>query len=214
VRTEVFVDFDGTITDLDTFDVLVREYAGDVAWHAFETGLDDHTLTLRDAMAGEAALVRVPFETAATLLDERVAFDPTFASFVAFCERRAMPVTIASSGAASIVERRLRLAGISDVAVVANDVDASDYERGWKFVFRDDSDNANDKAALVRAAKARGAATIFIGDGRSDYAAALEADRCFVKRGRKLEQYLRELGVAFETFDHFGEIITALERAA
>jgi 2,3-diketo-5-methylthio-1-phosphopentane phosphatase len=214
MRTEVFVDFDGTITDLDTFDVLVREYAGDAAWNAFEVGLDDHNLTIREVLAAEAALVRVPFETGAALLDERVAVDPTFADFAAFCTRHAIPLTIVSSGAASIIERRLRRIGIADATIVANEIDASDYERGWKFVFRDDSENANDKAALVRAAKARGSATIFVGDGRSDYAAALEADRRFVKRDRFLERYLRELGVPFESFDRFGDILAALERAA
>jgi hypothetical protein len=37
--TAIFVDYDGTITDVDTFDVLVRSVAGDETWQRFEDEL-------------------------------------------------------------------------------------------------------------------------------------------------------------------------------
>jgi 2-hydroxy-3-keto-5-methylthiopentenyl-1-phosphate phosphatase len=54
VTSAVFVDYDGTITDLDTFDVLVRHYAGDAAWQAIEESLQRGDVTLREALQTEA----------------------------------------------------------------------------------------------------------------------------------------------------------------
>ena len=70
------------------------------------------------------------------------------------------------------------------------------------------------RRALVEAARARGEATIYIGDGRSDYDAALAADRRFAKHGRNLEQFLLREGVRFEAFSNFAEVTRALARAA
>ena len=56
---EVFVDFDGTITDVDTFDALVRAVAGDAAWEAIDGPLLAGRITLREALARQAAAVRL-----------------------------------------------------------------------------------------------------------------------------------------------------------
>jgi len=72
--------------------------------------------------------------------------------------------------------------------------------------FVDPSDNGHDKAVHVRAAQAQGARTVYIGDGISDFAAALEAGERFAKKGRALEAYCRARGVACEPFESFSQI--------
>jgi 2-hydroxy-3-keto-5-methylthiopentenyl-1-phosphate phosphatase len=208
VSRAVFVDFDGTITDLDTFDVLVRHFAGDDAWHETERGLRDGSLSLRDVLQLQASYVRGSFDEIAALLEREVRVDPTFASFVEACESNGASVTVVSSGIAPIVRGRLAALGLERVPVVANDVDAR--PDGWTIRFRDDVDNGTDKAAIVRTARADGMETIFIGDGRSDFDAAVAADRCFAKRGRALERYLRERAAGYEPFDAFAQIEAAL----
>ena len=200
----IFVDFDGTITDLDTFDVLVRRFAGDDAWHRTEIGLDDGTMSLRDVLALQASYVRGTFDEVAAILRDHIAVDASFAPFVADARARGIDVTIVSSGIARIVADRLARIGLADVPIVANDIDAR--PDGWTIRFRDAVGNGTDKAAIVRDARVAGRRTIFIGDGRSDYAAALEADVRFAKRGLALERYLREHGVAFASFDAFADI--------
>ncbi len=69
--------------------------------------------------------------------------------------------------------------------------------------FLDGSANGHDKAARVREAKARGARTVYVGDGMSDFEAALAADVRFAKKDRALEQYCRERGVACTSFASF-----------
>ena len=200
----VFVDFDGTITDLDTFDILVKRFAGNDAWRRTEIGLDDGSMTLRDVLQLQASYVRGTFAEIAAILRSEIAIDPTFAAFVATCRRRGIPVTIVSSGIAPIIADRLDEIGLGDLPIIANEIDVS--PAGWSIRFRDADGNGTDKAAIVCAAKASGTRTIFFGDGRSDYAAAIEADRCFAKSGLALERYLRDRGVAFAAFASFGEI--------
>jgi len=198
------VDFDGTVTDLDTFDVLVRHFAGEEAWHASERGLRDGSVSLRDVLALQASYVRGPFAEVEALLKREVNLDPTFAPFVAACRARALPITVVSSGIEPIVRGRLVEAGLGDVPIIANGIEAD--PKGWRIAFRDADGNGTDKVAIVREVQATGRRAAFIGDGRSDYAAALAADRRFAKRGLNLERYLIDEGVDFTPFSTFTEI--------
>jgi 2-hydroxy-3-keto-5-methylthiopentenyl-1-phosphate phosphatase len=184
--------------------VLVRRFAGERAWLDFEHSLDDGTRTLRDALQAEAALVRGTFAEINALLRAEIRVDPSFAPFVAACDACDYALTIVSSGIDPIIRDRLAELGVRDIPIVANGIEAG--PDGWRILFRDDVPNGTDKAAEVRAARAAGLRTIFIGDGRSDFAAALAADVCFAKRGLPLERYLVEREVGFESFASFADI--------
>ncbi len=205
---EVFVDYDGTITDLDTFDVLVRAFVGAHRWDELEEKLHAGSMTLREVLSAQALGVRASLDEADALLRERTAFDPAFASFVERCEREGAKLTVLSSGVQPLIERAFERNNLSRVAILANGIDAS--PEGWRFEFRDDSDNGHDKAADVCAAKARGSQTVFVGDGPSDYEASLAAGRRFAKAGRALEAYLTQRGVPHDAFTSFAEIEHAL----
>jgi 2,3-diketo-5-methylthio-1-phosphopentane phosphatase len=202
--TSVFVDYDGTITDLDTFDVLVRTYAGAHLWHDLEERLEAGTMTLRDVLSAQAAAIHVSLDEADALLARETHFDPAFAPFVRACEERGIDLTVVSSGVAPLIERAFARNGLSHVRILANGVDPD--PSGWKFHFRDASDNGHDKAAAVRIARDAGFETIYAGDGPSDYEAAIVADRRFAKVGRGLERYLRERGIAFTPFESFAQV--------
>lgn len=204
----VFIDYDGTITDLDTFDVLVRHYAGPTLWDDYEEHLRGKTMSLRDVLASQASHIRVSLDEADALLREQTRFDPSFAHFVQRCAAEGIGVSVLSSGVLALIERAFARHGLENVSIYANGIDPS--PEGWRFHFRDDSLNGHDKAAAVRSARAAGLRTVFIGDGYSDFDAALAADERFAKRGRALEAHLRESAVPFLAFDHFSEIETAL----
>ncbi len=211
-RTVVFVDFDGTITDRDTFDVLVQHAAGDAAWGAIEERLHSGAVSLREALAQQAALVRCSLDDAHEHLRATTTFDPTFAGFVAGCAARDIPVCIVSSGVEPLIRRRLDHNGLGHLTRFANDVDP--HPGGWRLRFRDPSPNGTDKHALVRSAQAQGSTVVFIGDGISDYDAAKAADVRFVKAGRSLDRHLTALGLPFVAFARFAEIDLAALNAA
>jgi HAD superfamily phosphoserine phosphatase-like hydrolase len=198
------VDFDGTITDRDTFDVLVKLFAGEETWEETERGLDAGTRSLRDVLASQAALVRGEFRDVTAILRREIRVDPAFPAFAFACRDRDVPLQIVSSGVASIVRDRMHDFGLDDLLIVANEVDPR--PEGWVLQFRDPVSNGTDKAAIVRAASAEGRRTVFIGDGRSDYDAAREADVRFAKRGLPLEAYLTERALPFDAYDTFGDV--------
>ena len=199
----VFVDFDGTITDVDTFDALVRASVGDAAWEAIDDELRAGKLTLRGALERQAACVRMTKPEALAFLEANANVDPTFASFVATARAHGVPVRVLSAGIGTIIQHALGRAGV-DVPVIANDVDFA--TGGWTMSFVDLSDNGHDKAAHVRAAHAAGERVVYVGDGISDFEAALAADQRFAKTHRALEAYCRERGVACTGFTSFAQI--------
>jgi HAD superfamily phosphoserine phosphatase-like hydrolase len=200
----VFVDYDGTITDLDTFDVLVRAYAGEDVWQWHEDRLRSGIATLRETLGAQAGHVRCTLDEAEALLARETRFDPAFAAFARRCAKQSAPLTILSSGIQPLIERALAREGLAHLDVRANGVDAS--PAGWVMTFRDASANGHDKTAEVAAAASAGERTVFVGDGHSDFDAALAADVRFAKRGRALERYLRERRVPFTPFDSFATI--------
>jgi HAD superfamily phosphoserine phosphatase-like hydrolase len=203
----VFVDFDGTITDIDTFDALVRAVAGDAAWEQIDGALIAGRITLRDALAQQAALVRLSRIEALTFLESHARVDPAFGPFVDAVRAHGGTIRVVSAGIATVIHDALERAGV-EVDVLANDVDF--HPGGWTMTFVDDSNNGHDKAAHVRAAHVDGTTTIYVGDGISDFEAALAADRRFAKAGRALEAYCRERNVPCTAFTSFAEVNAAL----
>ena len=203
----IFVDFDGTITDVDTFDVLVRSAAGDDSWNRLECELWSGRITLREALSRQAQLIRYSEPEALALLESRARVDPTFAAFVQTARAHGAWVGVVSAGMRQVIGPALERAGV-DVPVFANDVECR--SDGWRLTFIDDSVMGHDKAARVRAARTSGARTVYVGDGISDFEAAREADVRFAKKDRALESFCRERGLECTSFSSFDEIAAAL----
>jgi len=164
---------------------------------------------VRDVLQAEAGLVRGSYAEITALLRRAIRVDPSFADFVAVCRARGAEITIVSSGIEPIVRDRLDEIGVGEIAIVANGIEPD--PNGWRIVFRGDAANGTDKQALVLAARAAGSRTLFIGDGRSDYAAAIAADTRFAKRGYPLARYLTERGIDFISYSSFAEVLRTLD---
>ena len=143
---EVFVDFDGTITDVDTFDVLVRAVAGDSAWNAIDGPLLAGEITLREALVRQAAALRLTRAETLAFVEAHAHVDPEFGPFVDAVEHHGGKVLVVSSGISTVIHDALKRAGV-EVDVLANDVDFS--PKGWNMSFVDASDNGHNKAAHV-----------------------------------------------------------------
>ena len=205
----VFVDYDGTITDRDTFDVLTHVSAGPELWQRIETELSDGSMTLRQALAEQAANVRMTLEQAEVAIARHARMEPSFPDFVRACKERGARLTVLSGGVATLIRRAFERAGL-ELELLANDAEIS--VRGWRMTFRDDSHFGHDKTVAVEEARARGLRTIYVGDGISDYDACLAADLRFAKRGRSLERFLSERNVPFTAFAGFEEVERAIWR--
>jgi HAD superfamily phosphoserine phosphatase-like hydrolase len=200
----VFVDYDGTITGRDTFDILVHACAGAHAWKRLEQRLAEGSMTLREVLTEQAAFVRLSLEDAEATIARETSVDPTFAAFAGACALHGAELTVLSAGIGTLIGRALDRAGLAHVQYRANDAVVA--PEGWRMTFRDASDFGHDKALAVRAAAERGLRTAYVGDGVSDYEPALAADLRFAKRGLALERFLQERAVSYEAFTDFAEV--------
>ncbi|GAC1658417.1 MAG: hypothetical protein NVS9B12_10900 [Vulcanimicrobiaceae bacterium] len=187
---------------------MAQREAGKSKWNAFERSLHGRAMTLREVLAAQASLITCTLDEADAFLASETRFDPAFVGFVRACRKRSVPLTILSSGIAPLIERALSRNGISGLPVQANGIDAR--AQGWVMLFRDGSDNGGDKAGAIAQAQARGSTAAFIGDGFSDYDAALQADLRFAKAGRALVDYLCARTLPFAEFTSFDQVTREL----
>ena len=201
----VIVDYDGTITDRNTFDALARSKMDPEEWRLMEQALDMAELPLRDSLARKASFVRMSLVQADLYLQERVRFDPTFPEFVRLCTKLAIPVSVVSAGPAPLIRAALKRHGLAELPVVANDVEI-DESGHWRMVFKNAVPNGIDKVEQVRLHQNASGRVVYFGDSHSDFEAALAADLRYAKTGLGLERFLQNRSVPYMAFSQFSEI--------
>ena len=209
-KTHIFSDFDGTISQKDTLVFLATNLGGGMEMvQSIGRLIREGTITLSEGIAAEMRSIRRPFADAESLLREQVQIDPGFPAFAAWCETKAIPLTILSAGFHQLIDLFIRQAEFPHLEILANTL-KPDEETGWQCVFRDKSGWGHDKAVAIKAAKKRGEHTIFIGDGLSDRGAAEAADEVFAKHS--LVEHCRKIGIQFHEYQTFDDVLKKLQQ--
>jgi 2-hydroxy-3-keto-5-methylthiopentenyl-1-phosphate phosphatase len=191
VYPQLVIDWDGTVTEVDSLHLVLREFGDVRVYHAAEERLG-RKLTLHEVIALEFETVRAPLDEVVGWVRENVVVRAGFADFV-------------SSGFHELIEPVLEREGI-EVGLRANRLDPRDG--GWRALFR------NDDPCLVCGEPCKRADVVgldgfvFVGDGYSDRCVSLAASRVFARDG--LATYLDGLGRPFETFEDFRDVTAAL----
>jgi HAD superfamily phosphoserine phosphatase-like hydrolase len=208
VQYLIVVDFDGTITELDTQDGLLERHAPE-AYAEAERGLADGRLTLRECMQMEFAPVRGDHDAIVAETVAAAHVRPGFTEFVRAAEERGHRVVVVSGGFESVIRPVLEREGVAHLPVIAHEFQIT--PEGTTIDFRADADcdvcGEECKRAVVAGLR-DGLPVVYIGDGYSDRCAALAADRRFARRF--LAEDLDRLGVAYTPFDDFHTIREAL----
>jgi 2,3-diketo-5-methylthio-1-phosphopentane phosphatase len=202
----VLVDFDGTACSHDVaFDLL--QAFGDDGWARYHDDVDAGTIGLRDAISGQAAMIRADDRTLLAYALEHCAMDPTFRPFVEWCKSFGVPVTLVSDGFGFYIAPLLRAHGLDGVDVITNTW-GRDAEGRACFAFG--SGHAScvgcgtcKMQAVVTAREALGPVA-FVGDGSTDRYGALYADVVFAK-DRLAETCTRD-GVPFVPWTSFDDV--------
>jgi 2-hydroxy-3-keto-5-methylthiopentenyl-1-phosphate phosphatase len=196
--TRLVLDWDGTITETDTLELVVRAFGDLDLWR--RTGREmGCSLTHDEAVAIGIASVRAPLATVVDWLCATVRLRAGFHELVA----EHAPLVI-SSGFRELIEPILRREGVR-VDLVANRVAAE--SGGWRARFREQPPCAWCGERCKRAALPPGP-VVYVGDGYSDRCAALAADRVFATG--MLARELAARGVAHERFDDLRQVSGAL----
>lgn len=210
ISIDIVCDFDGTIALDDVTDGLLDRFA-DERWRQIEAQWLSGEFGSRECMARQVALIEATREELDRYLDG-VKIDPSFASFVAECDRLGnIRLEVSSDGIDYAVRRILDNHGFSSLRVRANAliaVSAAKYRLGFPHYVRNCRAQAgNCKCAATRMDFERrpsNSTTILIGDGASDFCVASKVDFVFAKS--RLLAHCKAVGIPHRAFDDFRDI--------
>jgi len=207
---KIFCDFDGTITHVDSCNIIIDHCMGREARRAIDDKIAGGEFSFRQGYDAQFSHVTMTWEESLALLHGKNGVDPTFPPFVRQLAHKQIPLTILSAGIEQIIREHLDTVGLADLDIRANRIRIENHR--WRVEYFDDTPFGNDKAAAVREAAAQGFHTVFIGDGISDFPVASVADILFAKRGYRLEKYCVSQGIDFHPFDNFDDVWAVLTK--
>jgi 2-hydroxy-3-keto-5-methylthiopentenyl-1-phosphate phosphatase len=194
VFVRLVLDFDGTVTERDTLDLVLERFGDAGVYERAEAELDAGRMTLNEVIAAEFACVTGSLDEVVAYLLEHARFRPGFAELA-----RAKRPLIVSSGFHELIEPLLEREGVLDaVELRANRVEAR--PDGWVVRFRV-AEQCDECGEPCKRADLPEGEIVYAGDGHSDYCAALAADRVYATGS--LARYLDERGVAYEPLTDF-----------
>ena len=209
----MFIDFDGTITQVDVIDELIRRYAIDDSWKIVEEQWQRGEIGSRECLSREFDVIRVaPAELTAFLAE--IPLDPGARELFLLLRQHGVPVSVLSDGVDLFINQILSSAGLGGVTVRSNTIEY----RGdrLRLVCPHHVPSCPVGAAHCKCASAQllmepGRRSIYIGDGRSDLCAARKADSVFAKG--VLAASLASCGTPYTMFDGLAEVSAVLDSA-
>jgi 2,3-diketo-5-methylthio-1-phosphopentane phosphatase len=205
----LLLDFDGTITSVDTLDAIVRRYAPAV-WDETEEALQAGTMTLNEVIARQFACIEAPLDELLGFLRATVVIRPGLAELIGMCRERFIDPVVVSSGFVELIEPLLRDAGVA-VPVIAHSARFSPAGASVTFLERPLCEICGEPCKRVAIpALALGRQVAYVGDGWSDRCGAKVADVAFARDS--LADHLRECGVPYLPFDDLHDVREGLAR--
>lgn len=209
MKCRLLVDFDGTIASLDTTDLLLERFAAP-AWRDIEEDWKAGRIGSRECMVRQIDLVRA----SQAEMDEFVAgieIDPVFPAFAQLCARLGHSVAVVSDGLDRTVDAVLKRYNL-DLPHYANHLEWSGDDR-WRLTFPYASSDCralsgNCKCNFIAAEPRE--LSIVVGDGRSDFCAAANADLVLAKSS--LLDHCVETDLPHFAFADFAEATEILAR--
>ena len=206
----VFCDFDGTISLTDTSNLIFARFA-DPSWEVVEERWIAGEIDAVTCMAAQVGLIEAPLSAIDALLDQ-VELRDGFAELLGWCKARDIPFAIVSDGVDYFIQRILKRHGIDNVTVIANHLVAAGADR-WTLEHPWRRPDCAGRSGVCKCAvvvpEGDDLATVFAGDGRSDFCVATRPDILFAT-GR-LERFCCERRIPFVPFDSFHDVRTALD---
>ena len=198
-----FVDFDGTITKVDTCAAMVEAFARE-GWEEINSQWEKKLLSTRDCANMTFKLFRAGLSEIKSLI-ETMEIDEYFEEFLTVCRTMDYSVYVLSDGYDYCIETVFKKYGI-DISYYANRMI---YNNGFKIDCPHQNSSCGNcgvcKTGLMSKLKGDANQVIYIGDGYSDTCPALNADLVFAKG--ILYNFCLEKGVKVIQYDSFKDIV-------
>lgn len=209
VKCRVLLDFDGTISQIDTTDLLLERFAAP-AWRDIEEEWKAGRIGSRECMVRQIDLVRAtPAEMDA--FTATVEMDPGFRRFVDLFRGCGHTLMVLSDGLDRIIRTALDRADIN-LPYFANHLQWLGGNR-WRLTFPHAKGMCATLAGNCKCSFAEGAPreiNIMVGDGRSDFCVAERADLVLAKGS--LRDHCRRKDLPHYEFENFDEAAALLAR--
>jgi len=206
---QVFCDFDGTVSVVDTTDRVLSRLAAP-EWEALEADWLAGRIDAAACMRGQIALIRGSDAELEAMLDA-VEIDPGFPAFAAWCADHAVPLTIVSDGVDRFIRRILDRHGLAGLPIVSNELAGDPDARRLAQPHRRAGCAAGAGVCKCEAAAGRmgpAQTLVYIGDGRSDFCVSHRADILFAKGA--LADYAAGRGETHHPFATFHDVTATL----
>jgi 2-hydroxy-3-keto-5-methylthiopentenyl-1-phosphate phosphatase len=206
----VLCDFDGTVSVTDTTDAIFDRFAPD--WRSIETLWEAGGIGSAECMRRQVELMDASEADLNQALDD-LRIDPGFPAFVRFCDEAKIGLTIVSDGVDYFIRRILNKAGLSKLAIYANQL-IKLGERSYTLRHPYKTADCAAGAGTCKCARASSSLgrpyTILIGDGRSDFCVSHQASAVFAKKS--LLQYTRAEGIEAFEYATFADVQAVFDR--
>ncbi len=203
-RCGVLFDFDNTVTSFDVLDEVIRRFAADRSWVAYENAWRRGKIGSRACLQGQVGALRVSRRVLLRYL-RSVKVDPAFKKLCAFFRRRRIRPVIVSDSFSLFIRQILSANRVRGIPVFSNLLRA----RGERWIPSFPHENPAclrcghcKKNNLLSLGKVD--TIIYIGDGRSDICPALHADIVFAKA--ELARFLSRRGKAVIAFRSLADV--------
>ncbi|MDU2065907.1 MAG: MtnX-like HAD-IB family phosphatase [Sporomusaceae bacterium] len=196
------IDFDGTIADRDVTDAVLEQFA-EPEWEFIEKQWEAGIFGSQECLRRQMALVKRPLTELLEFVST-ISIDPSFRAFVQFAQREKIPMAIISDGFEVFIQRILEQNGLQGLAVYANTL--KEHEGAFMTSYPHNSPHCPSGTCKCQTAEviSGGLPVYLIGDGRSDFCLAKQAD--FVYAKAKLVDFCEEEGLDYCVYRSFQEI--------
>ncbi|MEW6621906.1 MAG: MtnX-like HAD-IB family phosphatase [Bacillota bacterium] len=202
-----FVDFDGTVTNMDACHAMVTNLAGE-GWEEINKKWENKELSTVECARQTFKLFKRKDIEALNKIIDPITIDPTFKDLVSYCEKNQFPLYILSDGYDFYIKYLLAREGLN-IPYYAN-----------RMIFNPDLDIETPyhsscgicgvcKSQLMEHLQNTGTKSIYIGDGYSDFCPSKKADFVFAKS--TLYKHCLAAGKEVHEFRSFGDILKILQ---
>jgi 2,3-diketo-5-methylthio-1-phosphopentane phosphatase len=209
---KIFIDFDGTITQMDVGDSLFREFGDKLIVNNIIDNLISDKITAKQCWT---ELCRTTYnftvDTFNNFIDS-IQVDPGLHNLVNFCESRKVELIVLSDGFDYYIDRILYRENLTRLKYYSNHLEIFPPNRLVPlFPYHDPycRTSANCKRNHIINNSSDEDYTIYIGDGNSDKDPALFCDFIFAKKS--LLKFCEKERVSFSPYTTFDDIVKKLD---
>jgi 2-hydroxy-3-keto-5-methylthiopentenyl-1-phosphate phosphatase len=208
--SEVYCDFDGTITLLDATDAVLETFALP-AWREWEARWVSGKITSQECLSRQVELIQADRDTLIEFAAD-LPIDQGILDLDHRCAEQGIPLTIVSDGLDLLVEAVLRRHGLLHLPVFSNHLRWDDNGRPTlSFPFAEkqcESGAGTCKCALTLSADSLSMRPVYVGDGRSDQCVSRRMQTVFAKG--TLRDWCERTGIPCIPFETLAEVAERL----